>query len=57
MYSVYKVLEGKRVQGRGCFVVVGVDGRMILKWIATKEGLRLFTGFMSFSTDSDVVVL
>jgi hypothetical protein len=28
-----------------------------LKWIATKEGLRLFTGFMSFSTDSDVVVL
>jgi hypothetical protein len=40
----YKILVGKR-EGKNQLVDPYVDGKIILKWMFEKQGVRVWTGF------------
>jgi hypothetical protein len=45
--NVYKVLVGKP-EWEQCMVGLGIDGRVILKWILSKQDCSIWTGFILF---------
>jgi hypothetical protein len=43
--NVYRILVGK-LKGRNCLEDLGVDGRIILKWIIRKQGWMVWIRFI-----------